>query len=424
MDKAIVTPGADGSRFYGWWAVVPAVFIILLVSNGLTAGGIAAFDPSIIEQLGVSRADVKLGDAIQFGVSAILTVLTGWLADRVGVRIVMAIGAVALAASFFLLGDVTSLSEYYWVRFLMGVGLAGCGLALCVVAVSRWFVLRRGRALGLVLAGTSIGNALFPGLFTRLITAKGIDAAGDVAGWMILALLLLLAFALVEWPAVKGLRPYGASEVEASGVTAGADVAGPELSYGQILANPKFWLMGIAAFATFYSILAVNNNMILHMQGLGVRPEIGSLIAMPLFFAGLIGKLASGWLTDIYGRKPVWLISLVLMLIAAGMLVAMNATLVPFAAVIMGLGWGANYTLLQAVASDVFGTRSLGRVMGAVTVLDAGGGAIGPYITARFADASGDYQSGFLVIFVLIGLALLCASRLNVPTPDAQVRSR
>ena len=90
----------------------------------------------------------------------------------------------------------------------------------------------------------------------------------------------------------------------------------------------------------------------------------------------------------------------------------------------MGLGWGANYTLLQAVASDVFGTRSLGRVMGAVTVLDAGGGAIGPYITARFADASGDYQSGFLVIFVLIGLALLCASRLNVPTPDAQVRSR
>ena len=48
MDKAIVTPGADGSRFYGWWAVVPAVFIILLVSNGLTAGGIAAFDPSIL----------------------------------------------------------------------------------------------------------------------------------------------------------------------------------------------------------------------------------------------------------------------------------------------------------------------------------------------------------------------------------------
>lgn len=422
MDRAAAEPGADGFRFYGWWAIVPAVFVILLVGNGLTVGGIAAFDPSLIQNLGVSRADVKLGDAIQLGVAALLTVLTGWLADRIGVRIVMAAGSVALAASFFLLGGVESLADYYWTRFLMGLGLAGCGLAICVVAVSRWFVLRRGRALGIVLAGTSLGNAVFPPLFTRLIAAEGLDAAGDVAGWMVLALLLLVAFALVEWPAAKGLKPYGAQQAEGRGLAAGSDGTGPELSYAAILARPQFWLMGIAAFATFYSILAVNNNMILHMQNLGVRPEIGSLIAVPLFLAGLVGKLVSGWLTDLYGRKPVWLISLALMLVAAGMLAAMSATLVPFAAVIMGLGWGANYTLLQAVAGDVFGTRSLGRVMGAVTVLDAGGGAVGPYVTARFADASGDYQSGFLVVFALVGVALFCASRLDVPTPDAQVR--
>ena len=79
-----------------------------------------------------------------------------------------------------------------------------------------------------------------------------------------------------------------------------------------------------------------------------------------------MGKLASGWLTDLYGRKPVWMISLSLMLAAALMLAAMNASLVPVAAVMMGLGWGANYTLLQAVAGDVFGARSLGKVMGAV----------------------------------------------------------
>jgi MFS family permease len=396
---------------------------MLLVTNGLTAGGIAAFDPSIIAQLGVSRADVKLGDAIQLGVTALITVGTGWLADRYGVRIVMAVGTVALAASFFMLGGVESLADYYWTRFWMGIGLAGSGLAICVVAVSRWFVLRRGRALGIVLAGTSLGNALFPAIFTRLIATEGVDAAADVAGWMVLGLLLLVALAIVEWPAAKGLKPYGAEQVEARGLASASDASGPELSYGAILSNGRFWLMGIAAFATFYSILAVNNNMILHMQNLGVRPEIGSLIAVPLFLAGLVGKLVSGWLTDLYGRKPVWLISLALMLVAAGMLAAMSATLVPFAAVIMGLGWGANYTLLQAVAGDVFGTRSLGRVMGAVTVLDAGGGAVGPYVTARFADASGDYQSGFLVVFALVGLALFCASRLDVPTPDAQVKA-
>ena len=88
----------------------------------------------------------------------------------------------------------------------------------------------------------------------------------------------------------------------------------------------------------------------------------------------------------------------------------------------MGLGWGANYTLLQAVAGDVFGARSLGRVMGAVTVLDAGGGALGPYVTALFADASGNYQSGFIVIAALIAMAFVCAWLLKVSTPDMLVK--
>ncbi len=406
--------------FYGWWAIVPAVFVILLVTNGLTVGGIAAFDPLLIAELGVQRADIKLGDAIQLGVTAIATVASGWLADRYGVRPVMVAGSLALAWGFFSLGDVQSLSDYYWSRFWMGIGLSGAGLAICVVAVSRWFVLRRGRALGIVLAGTSLGNAFFPWVFTRLIDLDGWREAGQYAGWALLGLVLLVMLSLREWPASMGLEPYGADRLAAR--TPGSDVQGEQLDYAQILGRREFWLMGTAAFATFYSILAVNNNMILHMQNLGVSREVGALVAVPLFLAGLVGKLASGWLTDLFGRKPVWLVSLGCMLVAAAALTAMRPTLVAFAAIVMGLGWGANYTLLQAVAGDVFGARSLGRVMGAVTVLDAGGGALGPYLTARLADAHGDYQLGFLGVTGLIGVAFVCAALLRVATPDVEVR--
>lgn len=408
------------ARFYGWWAIVPAVFVILLVTNGLTVGGIAAFDPTLIRELGVQRGDIKLGDAIQLGVTAILTLASGWIADRFGVRIVMVVGSVALAWGFYALGHVDTLADYYWSRFWMGVGLSGAGLAICVVAVSRWFLLRRGRALGIVLAGTSLGNALFPWVFTKLIQFDGWREAAMYAGWALLALVVLVMLVVREWPESMGLKPYGADR--AAPLAAGADIQGPQLSYAQILARPEFWLMGVAAFATFYSILGVNNNMILHMQNLGVSAEIGALVAMPLFLAGLIGKLLSGWLTDIFGRKPVWLVSLGCMLGAAALLSTMQTGLVAIAAVVMGLGWGANYTLLQAVAGDIFGARSLGRVMGAVTVLDAGGGALGPWVTARIADRSGDYQAGFLVVTGLIAVAFVCASLLRVATPDVQVR--
>ena len=58
----------------------------------------------------------------------------------------------------------------------------------------------------------------------------------------------------------------------------------------------------------------------------------------------------------------------------------------------------------------------------APTVLDASGGALGPYVTARFADASGNYQSSFMVVALLVAVALLSARALNVPTPDMQVK--
>jgi hypothetical protein len=60
--------------------------------------------------------------------------------------------------------------------------------------------------------------------------------------------------------------------------------------------------------------------------------------------------------------------------------------------------------------------------MGAVTVLDAGGGALGPYLTAQLADAYGNYQVGFLTVTVLIGIAFVCAALLRVATPDVEVR--
>jgi MFS family permease len=417
--RAAGSPGA--LSFYGWSAIVPAAFLILLVTNGLTTGGIAAFDPSFIQQLGVARADVKFGDALQLGITALITVLTGWIADRYGVRPVMAAGLAALAWGFYSLGGVETIGDYYAARLWMGVGLAAAGLAICVTLTSRWFLLRRGLALGMVLAGTSLGNAVFPLLFTRLIANQGLAQAGLVAAVMILALYVVVLLLVREWPQDRGLKPYGAERYDPT--QSAQALAGPELSYGQILGRREFWLMGIAAFCTFFTILGVNGNMILHVQNLGGGIEYGAKMAMPLFFAGLIGKLGAGWLTDIFGRRPVWLVCLALMLVAAGMLTTLSLTLVPFAAFLMGLGWGANYTLLQAVASDLFGTRSLGRVMGAVTVLDAGGGALGPWITAEFADSSGNYQTGFGFITALLVVAFICAALLRVRTPDSQVRS-
>lgn len=402
-------PSAPGGLYYGWRAIVPAAFIIILVTNGLTVGGIAAFDPALIAELGVTRGAIKVGDAIQLGVTSLLTLLTGQLVDRYGYRRVMLAGIAALLWGFYLLGHVDSIQDYYWSRAWMGLGLSCAGMAICMVAVSRWFVASRGLALGIVLAGTSFGNGFMPSIFTTLIAAYGWRGA-SLFTLALLAFLPLLVWGIMrEWPASLGQKPLGAASAAVE-----ARAMGEDLGYLQIIGRREFWLLGTAAFCTFYAFLGINNNLILHMMQLGMAQSAAAAMLIPLFLAGLSGKVLAGWLSDRLGRKTVWTGCLALMLAGALMLAALQAPLIAPAAIILGLGWGANYTLLQAVTGDVFGARSLGRVMGAITVLDAGGGALGPWITAALSDLSGNYRNGFLLICGLVALAIVCASALKL----------
>ena len=401
----------SGWRYYGWWGIVLATLFFILVTNGLTIGGIQAFDPHLLAALSIERAPLKLGDAIQLGTAAIFTLLTGWAADRFGVRPVMTVGVLLLSASFYGLSHVETVGGLYALRFVMGLGLAGAGLAVCVVIVSRWYISRRGLALGLMLAGTSLGSGILPSIFTRLIEAHDWRQAALYGAAAPLLLLPVIWFAIREWPARLGLAPYGGAAAQA------AALAGPELSYRDIVARREFWLIGTAAFATFYSILAVSNNLFLHSKDLGFAPQESAALFVPLFIMGLVGKVVSGVLSDMLGRKRVWILSLLLMLAGALLLATLQKSLVMPALALFGFGWGGNYSLLQATAADAFGSRALGRVMGALTVLDAGGGALGPWVTSLLYDRYGSYSSAFGLVCVLIAVSILLAASLRIRPP-------
>ena len=82
--------------------------------------------------------------------------------------------------------------------------------------------------------------------------------------------------------------------------------------------------------------------------------------------------------------------------------------------VAFGFGWGGIYTLIQLLSADLFGMRSLGKILAAVNILDAAGGALGPVITGRLYDVSGSYFLPFAVITGLLGLATIAASILDL----------
>lgn len=399
-----------GWRFYGWWGIVLPVFIVIWVTNALTLAGINVFDRHILDELAISRGTLKFGDTLQLLAAATLAPVGGWLADRYGVRPAMVAGALLLALALFLFGSVDSVAHVYLLRIAMGASLAGAGLVICVTIVSRWFVARRGLALGLMLSGTSLGNAVIPQFNTWIIGQTGWRDAFGVICLIPLVLLPLVLTTIREWPDRVGLQPLGGD-----GSPGPPGTVKPGYDFSAAIRTANFWLIGAAAFCTFYSILGLSGNLFLHMQDLGYDDRGAAQAFFPLFVMGLVGKIGAGAVSELLPRKAVLAICLVLMLGGAAMLATLDPGLVWPALWLFGLGWGGNYTMLQALVADVFGPRSLGSILGAITFIDATGGAIGPWATGMTYDSTGSYQAGFALMAALAAIALVCALLVRPP---------
>ena len=59
-DPVTVTRAQHGWRFYGWWGVVLATLFFIFVTNGLTIGGIQAFDPHLLDTLVLQGGQCRL----------------------------------------------------------------------------------------------------------------------------------------------------------------------------------------------------------------------------------------------------------------------------------------------------------------------------------------------------------------------------
>ena len=187
---------------------------------------------------------------------------------------------------------------------------------------------------------------------------------------------------------------------------------------GEALKSRNFWIVAIIAMCTFYGILAMSGHTFLFFRKEGYSDSAAAWAVSILFFGGLIGKIMSGYLAESFGRKRVLLIGLLMMLVGIGAMVLAivisNALLVWAGLVLFGFGWGGIYTLIQVLAADLFGMLALGKILGGINILDTFGGAMGPVVTGIMVDKTGGYLQPFIVITVLLLIATLAASLLDM----------
>ncbi|MEC9375756.1 MAG: MFS transporter [Pseudomonadota bacterium] len=408
-----MTKASPETQFYRW-VILFCSFLVLFVTNGMTLGGIAVFDLQILNALQESSgdqvplADLKFRDFIMFAVGGSLGLLGGWLADRVGVKPLFIIGLALMAFCNFAYSQVQSLIDIYWIHAGYGVVLVLAGLMLNVYLVSRWFEKRRGLAIGILLSGSSLGNAFFPQLNTWLLATYSWQDAFVWLAMIPVALLPLAIFVLRSSPKNSNQNNSLLSNDD--------ELTGYTLT--EALLSRNFWIIGSMAFCTFYSIIAMSATTFNFLSAENYSPQISATGVTVLFIGGLVGKLISGQLAESLGRKRILLFSLTLMLSGSiGLVLAVflkHEFFIWVGLVGFGFGWGGIYTLIQLLSADIFGLKSLGKILGAVNVLDTLGAALGPWVTALLLDRTGSFLASFVLITVLLIIATVVSAFLDI----------
>ncbi len=412
----------SGGFFYGW-VVVAISTLALVVSNGLTIGGIPVFSEWIRNDFiagGAMSKETAQTTVANFGIFTFLVAgftapFAGYFIQKFNNKILMVIGCVILGIGLLIHSQAVNLTTVYAARVLFGIALGFVGVLINTVLVSNWFRRKRGTAIGIVLTGTSLGGMLIPLMATPLILKYNWRIAMIAVSLLIwLILIPAIIFLLKTKPSDIGVFPDGDSEEFQDAFSTADNQTG--LSLFEAVKTPLFWVFAFCAALIFYPLFVSTQQLILYIRTpkIGVSPETAGLVQASLAFLSIGGKFLFGFMSDKISPTRVMLVCCSVMFLATLVLLNFTASTMLLFIIPFGFGYGGTFVLLQRLVADYFGSKDYPKILGAITVIETIGASIGGRITGAVADADGgDYTRSFYYVIAATGMALILTIILN-----------
>jgi len=366
-----------------------AGFLLTMLSGFGQTYFISIFAGEIRAEFNLSHGEWGGIYTLGTGASAVVMVWAGALTDRFRIR---ALGMVILPMvmlACFLMAGVTAAWLLTFVIFALRFSGQGMMSHLAVVAMARWFVAARGRALAIAGLGFSVGEAFLPLVFVSLLAVLDWRLLWVASGFVALAgvpiLLLLLR---------KERTPRSFAEEDQSlGMNA------QHWTRGQAIRHPLFWfmvpaLLGPPAFGTaffFQQVHYANIKGLEHIQLVSLFPIYTGL--------SILSMMVAGWVLDKIGtaRLIPWI---QLPMIAAFWVfgVADGLVLIVLGIAFFATTTGAQATVPNAFWAEFYGTRHLGSIKALASAIMVLGSALGPGITGTLIDLGVGLETQYLFI--------------------------
>ena len=345
---------ASASSATRWAQLVFGIICMVMIAN-LQYGWTLFVNP-IDQKYHWGRAAIQVAFTIFVLTETWLVPIEGYLIDRYGPKIMVAVSGVMVAVAWVINAYADSLLMLYIGAAIGGVG-AGVIYGASVGNALKWFPDRRGLAAGLTAAGFGAGSALTVVPIANLIASSGYEAAflwfgiGQGAVVVLIALLLRAPKAgempSPVAPAVQQTRrDYGPAEVLKSVPFWVMYLMFVMVATGGLMATAQ-----LAPIAKDFKVDAVSVSIL----GLTL-PALQFALSIDRILNG-VTRPFFGWVSDHIGREKTMFFAFLLE--GIGIYALMHYAADPLMFVLLSglvfFAWGEIYSLFPATCTDIYG---------------------------------------------------------------------
>ena len=418
----------DTFPFYYGWIVVGASSTVVFARMAPAITTLTVLIFPISHQLGWSRTLIAGSVSAGALASLVLSPVVGWAIDRFGARPVLVVSVLVLGVAMISLAWATVPLTFY-LAFAAGriVFHTSAPIGASTVA-ARWFIRKRGRAIGMVFLFGAIGGVVFTMVASLVVESHGLKATWIAIGLVVLVFSVAPSLLLVaERPEDIGLLPdgeppdstdaeKGAGAIVPVGVPDSPATVLPRAqmttdtdswTLGEAVRTKTFWLLVFMGFASFFVHTSIGVHMGAYFRDVGLGATSAALAVSLSWSVSAVGSLIWGWVTD---RIDVRYAYSVVFLFQAGStlyLIFVGGTLGVFlASGLFGIVSAGTNVVPSVIYANYFGRSSLGRIRGLGEVGVLLGQATGPVIAGILFDLRGGYSTIFTAFVVL---ALVCS---------------
>jgi CP family cyanate transporter-like MFS transporter len=372
---------------------VLAIGLLLAFGIFMPLFAVPPLEDVVREQLAISHAQAALLYSLPVAMLALLAIPAGFLADTIGLKRSVGLGALIVTVGSALRAISSEYSVILTFTLLYGVGLALCFPNIPKLARSCSSRQRSHFTVSLLTAGILASGGLI------LVIARPVmyPLTGTFQGVFLLSTIPIFVALVLWWPLITD------PPCELTG-TGGARAEMKALK--TVVTRKDLWLVSVFFWLHNFVLYTFVGWLPQYLVRIGVSSDLSGLITSVAFWTGVPSVILLSWLSAKLGRrKPLLWGSSILLIVAMYAALLINARLSWVLVLFAGAANAIRFSTILSLPVEMVHPGQAGMASGLVMSVGYIGALVGPLIGGIILDSTGSYEWIFLSLVIVSVLA-------------------